>query len=128
MEEFDISKIITECLNNPIIQYKITITQGLNYAQKKQVNKELARILGYCILFKSNENIEEYMLLTKKEEQIQFLQKKIARNLGIELKDIPLKRNEIINYIYENFRKNGYVFHAANSKSIEQKMKNRIKW
>lgn len=120
--------IITDCLNNPILQYKFIKSKGLTVKQEDLAIKELSRMFGYCILFKSNEGIEEYMQLQDKNLQIQFLQQRIAQIIGIPLDDIPSNSRKIVDYVYDNFIKNGYVFHAANSRSIEQKMKNRIKW
>lgn len=48
-----------------------------------------------------------------------FLKRQIAKrigNLGYEI-----TRKEIIEYAFKNFKKNGYVFHAANSLSAIKK-------
>ena len=121
--ESDISTIINECLNNPILKSKLIVIPGLSYSEKKHIDDEICRMFGYCILFKSNEDIEQYMSITEKNEQIQFLKEKIAKKIGISTKEISNKMDEIIKYAFESFKVNGYVFHGCNSDSAESKMK-----
>lgn len=115
-------KIVREGLEKQIV--KRICTQGKN-KKNDEINKiqsEFCRFIGFCILFKSSQDIETYMLLTSKEEQIQFLKEKIAKKLKISKEEIEARSKEIVEYAYINFKQNGYVFHAANSKSVKLKM------
>ena len=73
---------------------------------------------------KELDGIEYYMSLTDKKLQIQFLKVRIADKIGIPHNEIDSRIEEIISYAFENFVRNGYVFHAGNSKAIEENMKN----
>lgn len=117
-------EIISEGLRNPIV--KSICTQGKNKEinEIKEIQNEFCRFVGFCILFKSSQNIGEYMLLNTREKQIRFIKEKIAEKLGIPKEKIKQRSKEIVEYAYKNFKQNGYVFHAANSKSVKTKMKN----
>lgn len=115
-------KIIGEGLANPIVKSICTHGKGKNYDEIKKIQNEFCRFVGFCILFRSSQDIGSYMLLTSKNEQIQFLKEKIAEELEIPKEKITERIKEIVEYAYQNFKQNGYVFHAANSNSIKIKM------
>lgn len=115
-------EIIKEGLANPVVRKMCTQSRGMSPEDIKKVEKEFCRFVGYCILFRSSQNVGEYMFLHNREEQMRFLKEKIAEKLGIPKNEIDLRKKEIIEYAYKNFKKNGYVFHAANSASIKMKM------
>lgn len=120
--KYSIGEVITECINNPVVQYICSKQKNMTYTQKDKKEKEFSRALGFCILFKSTEDIEQYMMISEKDEQIKFLKRKIAEVLGFSEDEIESRKEEIIQYAFENFKANGYVFHGANSASIEKKM------
>lgn len=120
----DIGKIVSQCLNNPLIQHFFLKKKEMTYDEKNKQEKSFSRMIGYCILFKETEDIEEYMFLTDEKKQIQFLKLRIADKIGIPHNEIDSKIEDIISYAFENFIRNGYVFHAGNSKAIEDNMKN----
>lgn len=95
----------------------------MTYDEKVLQKKDFSRMVGYCVLFKESEGIEEYMTLDDEEHQIQFLKFKIADKIGFSHNVVESKIEDIINYAFENFIRNGYVFHAGNSKTIENSMK-----
>ena len=119
----DIGQIISECLNNRLIQHYFMKKKNMTYDEKKLQEKNFSRMIGYCILFKESEGIEEYMSLTDEKQQIQFLKLRIADKIVISHNEIDNRIEDIIRYAFENFVKNGYVFHAGNSSSIENDMK-----
>lgn len=120
----NIGEIIGEGLKNPVVRHICMHEKNKNSEEIKRIQSEFSRFVGYCILFKSSQDVEKYMVLTNKDEQIEFIKYKIAERLGISKGEIELKRREVIQYAYQNFKKNGYVFHAANSASVEKKMLN----
>ena len=75
MQENDIGKIIQECLNKPLIKEMCIIDsekrEHVEFARKEIDN--LSRVIGYCILFKSSEGIEDYMQIKDKIKQNKFL-------------------------------------------------------
>lgn len=115
-------KIISEGLTNPIVKAICTHGKYKSYDEIKKIQNEFCRFVGFCVLFKSSQDIGSYMLLTSKDEQIQFLKEKIAEKLGIPKENIEERSKEIAEYAYQNFKQNGYVFHAANSDSVKTKM------
>ena len=121
--KIDIGKIVSECLNNPLIQHYFMKKKEMTFDEKKMQEKNFSRMIGYCILFKESEGIEEYMQLTDEDEQIQFLKMRIADKIGISHNEIDNRMEDIITYAFENFVKKGYVFHAGNSNSIENNMR-----
>lgn len=68
--KYNIGEIITECINNPVVQFICSKQKNMTYEQKKKKETELSRALGFCILFKSAEDIEQYMMISKEDEQI----------------------------------------------------------
>ena len=120
----NIGKIINDGLKNPVVKRICMHPEKYSNDEVKKKQLEFSRFIGYCILFKSNEDVEKYMLIDNKKEQIIFLKKKIAKKIGIKEEDINIRNEEIIKFVFENFKKNGYVFHAANSVSIRRKMIN----
>ena len=123
----DISAIISSALEKPLIKTKCTIMPNLSFDSRKYVEQEISRMLGYCILFKTSDEIEEYMKLPDEDTQKRFLKEKIAVELGIAKEDIDKNNEAIISYIWRNLNVEGYVFHAANSVSAENDAKQGLK-
>ncbi len=119
----EMGHIVSECINNPLIQHYFMKKRDMTYNEKELQEKNFSRMIGYCTLFKSSEGIEDYMRITDKTQQINFLKNKIASKLGVPQEEIKDRMNEIITYAYDNFVRNGYVFHAGNSNSINNNMK-----
>lgn len=120
----DIGKIVSDGLKNPIVKQLCTHPQNKNYSEIKKIQLEFSRFIGFCILFKSTRDIEKYMLLHNREEQIIFLKKQIAKEIGIPEKEMTKRIIEIVQFAFNQFKKEGYVFHAANSLSAIKKMTN----
>ena len=123
----DIGEIISSALQKPSVQLRCILEPNLSYDQKEKVEKEISRMLAYCILFKTSDGIEEYMQITNEQKQKEFIKEKIASLLGIPKENIPNSNAAIVHYIRNNLMVNGYVFHAANSVSVEKKMKEGLK-
>ena len=62
--DHDISAIISSALAKPIVQLKCTLAPNLSMNERNLVEHEISRMLGYCILFKTSDGIEEYMQLS----------------------------------------------------------------
>ena len=120
----NIGAIVSQCINNPLIQQYFIKKKEMTYDEKELQKENFSRMIGYCVLFKELDGIEYYMSLTDKKLQIQFLKVRIADKIGIPHNEIDSRIEEIISYAFENFVRNGYVFHAGNSKAIEENMKN----
>lgn len=118
----NMGEIIKEGLANPVVRRICTQCKDKSSEDIKKIEKEFCRFVGYCILFRSSQNIGRYMSLYNREEQIEFLKEEIAEKLDIPKRECELRKKELIEYAYKNFKKNGYVFHAANSASIKIKM------
>lgn len=115
-------KIISEGLKNPIVRQLCTHPRNKSYSEIKKIQIEFSRFIGFCILFKSIKNVDDYMLLASRENQINFLEEQIANQIGIPKPEIAKRKREIAQFAVNNFKKDGYVFHAANSLSAEKKM------
>lgn len=120
--ENNMGEIISEGLKNPIVRQYCMQGKNMSYEEIKKMQGEFSRFIGYCILFRSSQDIGNYMLLGGIEKQKKFLSNKIAKELGISEMEKEKRKNEIIEYAYLNFKKKGYVFHAANSASVKMKM------
>lgn len=98
--------------------------QGNNqrFEEMEKAQKEFSRFIGFCILFRGLKGIQDYMLLDSKQDQVKFLIHRIAEELEIPIEEIKQRKEEIMSYAYMNFKKHGYVFHAANSASIKLNM------
>ena len=126
-KENDIGGIIREGLKNPVVRFFCTEGKDKSKEKVRDIRIEFCKFIGFCILFRNINDIEQYMLLHNRNEEIAFLKRKIAVELGISDETIDQRRDEIIKFAYENFKKNGYVFHAANSESVKSKMINGLK-
>lgn len=120
-------EIVSKGLKDPVVKIICTQDKKESSYKKQKKQEEFCRFIGYCILFKSSQDIGNYMLLTKKDEQVQFLKKRIAKKLEIPQEEIEQRSKEIVKYAYQNFKKHGYVFHAANSASVRIKMTEGLK-
>ena len=119
--------IVNNGLNNQTVRRLCTHSQNKNYSEIKKIQMEFSRFIGYCILFRNTENIDQYMLLQDKGAQIDFIKKQIAKKIEIPEQEIAKQKEEIIQFAFDNFKKNGYVFHAANSLSVKNKIANGLR-
>lgn len=119
----DIGEIVSQCLNNKLIQHYFLKKKSMTYEEQEEQRNNFSKMIGYCILFRETEGIEEYMNLNSYEQQIQFLKSRIANKLNIPYDEIQNRIEDIINFAFDNFIKNGFVFHAGNSNAIENNMK-----
>ena len=92
----DIGKIISQCLDNPLIQHYFMKKRVMTYDEKELQEKNFGRMVGYCVFFKESIGIEEYMDITSKEQQIQFIQSRIADRIGIPHSEIDERIEEVI--------------------------------
>lgn len=118
----EIAQIIDEGIKKSEIRKFFTQPGDLPYSESRKVQAEFCRFIGYCILFRSTQNIERYMLIKDKKEQIDYIKSEITNRLGILPSEIEEREREIISYALNNFKRYGFVFHACNSKSIDKKM------
>lgn len=120
----NIGTIIRNNLERPMIKKKCSQYNEMSSDEIKKAQDNLSRLIGYCILFKDNSNdAEQYMMKMDSESQSTFLVNKIANELGLNNENIKSEKYKIVDYIFCNFKENGYVFHAGNSKSILKNMK-----
>lgn len=119
--------IVNNGLKNSTVRQLCTHSQNKNYVEIKKIQMEFSRFIGYCILFRNTENIDQYMLLEDKDAQTDFIKKQIAKKLEMPEQEIVKRKEEIIQFAFDNFKKNGYVFHAANSLSVMNKMINGLR-
>lgn len=96
---------------------------NLSYSEVKKIQLEFCRFIGFCILFRSTQNVEKYMILKEKKEQIDYIKSEIVSRLGILPSEVDERKEEIREYALNNFKRYGFVFHAGNSKSIDKKMR-----
>jgi len=107
-----IGKLIEETLSIDEIKLKCMIDYAEPYNERAQKALCLSQIINYCILFRDNDGIIDYINVENKKD---FLIKKIASILNIDNKDIEAKFAEILKFAYLNFFVEGYIFHATNS-------------
>lgn len=119
----EIVQIIDEGIKKDEIKKFFTQPGNLPYSEVKKIQVEFCRFIGYCILFRSTQNIEKYMMLKNKKEQIDYIKSEIINRLGILQSEVNERKEEIVEYALNNFKRYGFVFHACNSKSIDKKMK-----
>lgn len=108
----EIGKVIEETLCINEIKSKCMIDYSEGYNERAQRSLYLAQIINYCILFRSNDGIVDYINSENKKD---FLIKKIASLLNINNEDIKTKMVEIIIFAYKNFFNEVFIFHATNS-------------
>ena len=118
----NIGKVIEEGLKNPVVRCLCMQGNNSSVEELKQEQDDFSRFIGFCILFRGIDGIQDYMLLNDRDAQIAFLIHKISEKLGIPKEDIKLRRDDILYYAYKNFKEDGYVFHAANSESVQLNM------
>ena len=119
----EIAQIIDEGIKKSEIRKFFTQPGDLPYSEVKKIQSEFCRFIGYCILFRSTQNLEKYMLLKNKNEQIDYIKSEIINKLGILPSEVDERKEEVIEYALNNFKRCGFVFHACNSKSIDKKMR-----
>lgn len=119
----EIAQIIDEGIKKSEIRKFVTQTGDLPYSEVKKIQAEFCRFIGYCILFRSTQNVEKYMLLKNKKEQIDYIKSEIINRLGILPSEVDERKKEIVEYALNNFKRYGFVFHACNSKSVDKKMR-----
>ena len=119
----EIAQIIEAGIKKSEIRRFFMQPGNLPYSEVKKIQAEFCRFIGFCILFRSTKNIEKYMLLKDKKEQIDYIESEIVRRLGILPSEVNERKEEVREYALNNFKRYGFVFHAGNSKSINKKMK-----
>ena len=119
----EIAKIIEAGIKKSEIRRFFMQPGNLLYSEVKKIQVEFCRFIGFCILFRSTKNIEKYMLLRDKKEQIDYIKSEIVSRLGILPSEVNEREEEVREYALNNFKRYGFVFHAGNSKSISKKMK-----
>lgn len=119
----EIATIIDDGIREREISKFFTQPGNLPYSEVKKVQAEFCRFIGYCILFRSTQNVEQYMQLKDKKEQISYIKSEIINRLSILPSEVNERKEEIREYALNNFKRYGFVFHAGNSKSIYKKMK-----
>ena len=119
----EIATIIDDGIREREINKFFTQPGNLPYSEVKKVQAEFCRFIGYCILFRSTQNVEQYMQLKDKKEQISYIKSEIINRLSILPSEVNEIKEEIREYALNNFKRYGFVFHAGNSKSIYKKMK-----
>ena len=119
----EIARIIEDGINKSEIRKFFMQPGNLPYSEVKKIQLEFCRFIGFCILFRSTQNVEKYMLLKEKKEQIDYIKSEIISRLGILPSEVDERKEEIREYALNNFKRYGFVFHAGNSKSIDKKMR-----
>lgn len=97
--------IVNNGLKNQTVRQLCTHSQNKNYDEIKKIQMEFSRFIGYCILFRNTENIDQYMLLQDKDAQIDFIKKQIAKKLKIPEQEIVKRKEEIIRFAFDNLKK-----------------------
>lgn len=118
----EIAQIIETGIKKSEIRRFFMQPGNLPYSEVKKIQAEFCRFIGFCILFRSTKNIEKYMLLKDKKEQIDYIKSEIVSRLGILPSEVNERKEEVREYALNNFKRYGFVFHAGNSKSINKKM------
>lgn len=108
----NLGEIIEKTLSNDEVKIKCMIDYDESFDDKHKKTVCLAQIINYCILFKSNDGIIDYINSDNKKD---FLIRKIASLLNIDKENIKTKFDAIVKFAYTNFFKEGFVFHATNS-------------
>lgn len=119
----EIARIIEDGINKSEIRKFFMQPGNLPYSEVKKIQLEFCRFIGFCILFRSTQNVEKYMLLKEMKEQIDYIKSEIISRLGILPSEVDERKEEIREYALNNFKRHGFVFHAGNSKSIDKKMR-----
>ena len=119
MNEF--GKLIESTLNIDEIIKMCKYDYDDSFDERHNKSVLIAQIINYCMLFKSNEGIIEYINSDNKKE---FIINKIASILNISKENIQSNIGEIEKYAYLNFHLNGYIFHATNSLYGSELIKN----
>ena len=107
-----IGRLIEETLSIDEVKARCMVNYDEPYSVRSQKSLCLAQVINYCILFRNNSGIFDYINTENKKE---FLIKKIASLLNISNENIGVKFNEILMYAYYNFFVEGFIFHATNS-------------
>ncbi len=102
--------IVNNGLNNQTVRRLCTHSQNKNYSEIKKIQMEFSRFIGYCILFRNTENIDQYMLLQDKGAQIDFIKKQIAKKIEIPEQEIAKQKEEIIQFAFDNLKKMDMYF------------------
>ena len=110
MNEF--GKLVESTLNDIDIQEMCKYDYNASFDERHSKSVLIAQVINYCILFKSNDGIIEYIRSNNKKE---FIINKIASIMNISSENILSNIGEIERYAYSNFYIDGYIFHSTNS-------------
>lgn len=94
----NIGKIVNDGLKNLIVREKCMQPLNKSYPEIKKIQQEFSRFVGFCILFKSIENVDEYMLIEDEKKQIDFLKRQIERK--IDYLGYEITQKEIIEFAF----------------------------
>ena len=119
----EIARIIDNGIKKSEIRKFFIQPGNLPYNEVKKMQAEFCRFIGFCILFRNTQNVEKYMLIKNKKEQIDYIKLEIMNRLGILPSEVDERKEEVRLYALNNFKRYGFVFHAGNSKSINKKMR-----
>ena len=97
----DIGKLIEDTINNLVVRDICKIDGNMTRTEKYRHMIVLGQVINYCILFKSNDGIIDYLSSTNKEEYL--------------INKVSSMTDDINEFAYNNFVVDGYSFHATNS-------------
>ena len=119
MNEF--GNLVENTLSSSEIQEMCQFDYDASFDECHEKSVLIAQIINYCILFKNNDGIIEYIHSDNKKE---FIINRIASIMNISKGDIQSRIGEIEKYAYLNFYINGYIFHSTNSLYGDELIKN----
>lgn len=125
-ETKSIAEYIEDSLKMKNIKIRCYRSSNNNLEECNTAAKCLGQVINYCILFRSNEGIDEYMSLRNDEARKEYIINKTAKILSISSSEIESHQEDIANYFFENFKKGGFAFHTTNSLCANDIMKNGI--
>lgn len=62
----EIARIVEDGINKSEIRKFFMQPGNLPYSEVKKIQLEFCRFIGFCILFRSTQNVEKYMLLKER--------------------------------------------------------------
>lgn len=117
------SKKLLEILNRQIQNFRGKIDfvkYKNNYEYSNSCDKTISALFKYCTILRDDARVDEYLRLKTDSEREAFLERRIAEKLNIPENDIMARKKEILEFAYENYTLNGFLYHSTNSYSISQ--------